>query len=223
MAITKGFVIDLPLNAIEIEDQIYPEFEEEEVDAPPPKPKGEDGEELPEEEEEAEGQPETPPPEEEEDAKKKVEKPKDPVMPTPDFKFASWADHIIVGNLKIPDGQFSHIVEFSNSQEEIIKFINGVKENQKDLVLWSEYDREIVKKKRKRKKKKLAAEGEDEEEAEEDEEPEEEEDEEEEEMEDDDDDDENKIIKFVKRRPKKQPKAGLMNKRRNEDVALVIS
>ena len=90
------------------------------------------------------------------------------------------------------------------------------------MVLWSEFDREIVKKKKKRKKKKLPAEGEDEEEAEEEEEPEEEEDEEEEEMEEEDDDDENKVIKFVKRRPKRAPKADLLNCRRNEDVALVI-
>ena len=221
-AVTKGFVIDLPLNAIEIEDEIYPEFEEEEVDLPPPKPKGEDGEEIAEEED-AEKEPESPPPEEEEGAKKKVEKEKVPELPKPDFRFASWADHIIVGNLKIPGEQFSHIVEFTNSQEEIIKFINGVQENQKDLVLWSEYDREIVKKKRKRKKKKLTAEGEDEEEQEEEEEPEEEEDEEEEDLEEDDDDDEAKVIKFVRRRPKKQPKVDLLNRRRNEDISLIIS
>jgi hypothetical protein len=44
-AITKGFVLDLPLNAIECFDEIKPQFEEPEKDPEPPKEEKEEGEE----------------------------------------------------------------------------------------------------------------------------------------------------------------------------------
>ena len=44
-AITKGFVLDIPLNAIECFDEIKPQFEELEKDPEPPKEEKEEGEE----------------------------------------------------------------------------------------------------------------------------------------------------------------------------------
>ena len=77
-ATTKGFVLDIPLNAIECFDKLKPEFEEEEIDEPPPKPEGEEGEEQKEEEKPEEN-------EEDEEKKKKKEKPVEPPLPSPDF------------------------------------------------------------------------------------------------------------------------------------------
>lgn len=65
-----------------------------------------------------------------------------------------------MGNIEIPGNEFSHIIELSNNEEEISNFISGIWEERKNKgqVLWSDYDRVMVKKKRKRKKKKLAKE-----------------------------------------------------------------
>ena len=85
-AVTKGFVLDIPLNAVEVEDEIYPEPEEEEPDEVLKKP-GE-GEEGAEGAEGGEAQAEEEKPEEEnpEDGEKKKEvKPVEPPLPKPDF------------------------------------------------------------------------------------------------------------------------------------------
>lgn len=66
------------------------------------------------------------------DKKKIEEKPKEPPLPTPDFQFISWADHLCVGNLAIPDENFSHIIELSNTQEQILNFIGGIEEERKN-------------------------------------------------------------------------------------------
>ncbi len=79
-----------------------------------------------------------------------------------------------VGNIHVPDEEFSHIIELSNTEKEILNFIAGIEEERKNRgqVIWSEYDKVMVKKKRKRKKKKLAKEDGEEEDDDDDEEDE---------------------------------------------------
>ena len=101
-------------SAIEVEDEVYPEPEEEEIDVPLTKPK-EDGEEGSDQEDKEEEKPPEEDEEGEEGEKKKEVKPKEPPLPTPDFQFISWADHLCVGNIRIPDEEFSHIIELSNT------------------------------------------------------------------------------------------------------------
>jgi len=83
---------------------------------------------------------------------------------------------LCVGNINIPDSKFSHIIELANTSKEILNFIAGIEEERKNRgqVIWSEYDKTMVKKKRKRKKKKLAKEDGEEDDDDDDEEEEEE-------------------------------------------------